>query len=578
MTDPARPPLPEPRVSRRRPGRRLSAAWLVPLLALVIAGTIAARHYASLGPTVRIVLQDGGGIEPGRTEIRFREVAVGLIEEVSLDPDMEQVVAIARLDASVAGQLREDTLFWVVRPQISAGGISGLETLIAGVYMGVDWGAGARTASRRFEALEQPPRTPPGTPGRQIRLISDDGGSLGPGAPIFFKSIEVGQVESKGLSADGRRIVFEAFIRAPYHERLGSGTRFWDTSGIALTVGARGVSLDVGALASILRGGAEFDQLSDLTDPAPLPREPTFRLYASRNAASESLFADDPDAQFRAVAIFEGSVRGLAVDAPVEFRGVTIGEVEDLQFRAGATLGEITVMATLLLQPGRLGIDIRDPAETLDFFARSVAAGLRAKLSVSNILTGALYVELVEQPDGGTARLDTEAKPFPRIPTVQSDLDRLRGSVSTLLARIGNLPLEELLTSANTVLENVAVLTGDEATRQLPGEANRLLASAGAIVDEIRAAAVAERLGETLDAAGTAAGALSTAARDLPGLVDRLGRVAREAETVLGAYGAGSNVNSEAVGALREVREAARAISSLAQALERRPNSLILGR
>jgi paraquat-inducible protein B len=248
--------LPEPQVAPSPRIRGFSAAWLVPIRALAIAGALAWDHFQSLGPTVRILLQKGTGIEAGRTEIRYRDVTVGVVEEVLLSEGLDRVEAVARVEPGVADALREDTTFWVVRAEVSASGISGLGTLLSGAYLGVDWGDGEPVSGGAFEALESPPRTPPDAPGRRVRLVSPEGAALGPGAPVFFKSIEVGQIEAKRLDADGDRVVFDAFIRAPYAERLGRRTRFWDVSGIRFSLGAGGVSLDAGALVAILRGAS----------------------------------------------------------------------------------------------------------------------------------------------------------------------------------------------------------------------------------------------------------------------------------------------------------------------------------
>lgn len=569
--------LPEPDIARREtPRRGLSAAWLVPVLAIAIAGTVAWRHYAGLGPTVRIVLEQGAGIEAGRTEIRYRDVTIGTVEELTLGPELERVEATARLDPDVAAHLRADTTFWVVRPQISASGVSGLETLVSGAYLGVDWGEGERVARESYEALAAPPRTPPGTPGRRVTLLAEGGSTLSAGAPVFYKSIEVGQIETERLAENSEAIEYEAFIEAPYHHRIGAGTRFWDSSGIALSVGADGIDLNVGALASLLRGGAEFDTLGT---PARARAEDTpFTLFRNRETALRNLQGDDPGTALRFTTRFEGSVRGLSVGAPVEIQGVTIGEVEDLQVRAGGSIGELAVVAVLRVSPGLLGIGTGDPDRGLAFFERSVAGGLRAQLATGNILTGQLYVELAEFPEAGAANLDTGARPYPRLPSAPSDLDRLRGSVQTVLARLQELPLEETLGALNGVLANLETITADDELRRLPGEINSLLASTRAIVSELEAAGLGATLAGAATEAGTAAEALSQATSGMPALVARLNRVAEAADTAIAAYGQGSTLNTEAVTALREIRQAARAVSNLAQTIQRQPNSLILGR
>jgi paraquat-inducible protein B len=212
------------------------------------------------------------------------------------------------------------------------------------------------------------------------------------------------------------------------------------------------------------------------------------------------------------------------------------------------------------------------------FFRRSVEGGLRAQLAAGNLLTGALYVELGELPEAPRARLETPDRQPPLIPTAPSALERLRGGVQDLLARLNALPLEETVGALNGVLTNLEGLSGDPALRRLPAEAVATVEAAGRIVSDLQDADLGTRIGTAAADTGKAAEAVARATEALPGLVQRLNGLTDKASEVVSAYGSGSTLNTEAVTMLREVRQAARAVSSLAQAVERRPNSLIIGR
>jgi paraquat-inducible protein B len=572
------PNIAEAAIERPRGGGGFAVAWAIPLIALLIAGTMVWRHYASLGPEIRIALDSGAGIEPGQTVIRYRDVEVGRVEALTFSDDLSTVIARAQMSADIAGRITDAATFWVVRPEISGTNVSGLETLLSGAYLGVDWGKEAGAPASEFTALAAPPLTPPGTPGRRVRLVSRTGSALGPGAPVFFKSIEVGRVETKELAPGGSRVDFGVFVKAPYHELLNDRTRFWNASGVSLDVNAAGVSLSVESLASLVRGGVVFDSVADGGGARDAASQDEFRLFANESAARDSVFAENPSSQVRFSVSFGRSVRGLRAGAPVEYRGVEVGEVEDLTIRAGETLDEIEIVATLLVQPRRIGFEGSGAADNIAFFRRSVARGLRVRLSSASIVTGALYVELVDVPDAPPAELDMTASPYPRLPAVPSTLDALQVSAQNLIERLNALPIEEVLRRTIGVLENIENLTGDPGLVKAPGDIAAILGSAQAVLSEIERAGVASDLTATLESTRAAAAAFETAAQSLPALARRLEAAAAQGEAAMKALGEGSALNTEALAALREMRQAAKSVSSLAQALERRPNSLILGR
>jgi paraquat-inducible protein B len=561
-----------PRIERRR---GLSLAWLAPVLAVVIAGGVAWRHYAALGPTIEIVLATAAGVEAGRTPIRHRDVEIGRVETLHFEADMTRVVAVARMSADVAPWLTDAATFWLVRPVVSPTEISGLETLLSGAYLGVDLGENRGAPTRRFEALDAPPPTPPGAAGRRLTLRADDGAALVPGSPVTFKGVEVGRVETRRFSEDGSAVLFDLFVAAPHDARIGPQTRFWDVGGVSFALGADGVQVGVGSLASLLRGGVAFD----VVPGAPAhPEGAPLTLYASAADAAESLIEEGESGFLRFDAAFSGSVRGLSPGAPVEYRGVQVGVVEFLSIEPGATLEATRIVATLRLQPRRIGLSAEGREAQLAFFARSVESGLRARLASGNLLTGALYVEFVDAPDSARQTLDLDAQPRPRIPTVPATLDALQAGAQDALRRLADLPLEEVVASVIAALDSVTRLASNPELKAAPATLNRALASAATLLETLESRDAAGRVADAADAAGGAAASLAEAAESLPQLSRRLDALLGTLEGVAAAYGAGSPLNSEALATLREARQAARSIATLAQTLERRPNSLILGR
>ncbi len=573
-----RPVLSEPRVERRR-GGGLSAAWLIPVIALVIAGVMAWRYYDGLGPRIEILLRSGSGIEPGRTAIRYRDVEIGVIEDLAFSKDFSHVIATAQMDRRITSRLTDRAAFWVVRPQISASGVAGLETVLSGVYLGADLGsAGEGKPTRRFEALPEPPLTPSDTPGRRFKLFAAQGASAAPGSPVFYKSIEVGRVETKRLSDDFSVIEYEIFVRAPHDQRIATNTRFWDASGFNLELGAEGVRVEAPSVVSILRGGVAFDGVG----PPPIgggevDEGRAFDLYRNETAARDSLF-EAPGEELRMTVVFEESVRGLAIGAPVEYRGLQIGSVEDVALRVSDTLGGAEIVTTIVLQPRRIGIGHLTEDDVLAFFRRSVERGLRARLAVGSIVTGAAYVQFVDLPQARAAELDVAASPYPRMPSVPSQLGMLKGSVDEILARIEALPVEELIANASGFLENLRTLTGGEAAQGLPGDLAETVASAKRMIRALEDAKAGEAVTATLADVRKAVASVEATAAELPAVARRLSALAASAEQAAATLAEGGSLNRAGLAALRDVQNAARAIKSLASTIERDPNSIILGR
>jgi len=480
---------------------RFSLVWLVPLIALFLTLGVAWKAQSDRGPLIEIVLKSATGVEEGKTVIKRSDVQIGVVEDVDFTEDGSNVVVSARIEKEFAGFIDDDARFWVVSPQVSLEGISGLETVLSGSYIEASWDRAVGEPKSRFTALENPPLTPPDAPGKRVRLIAEDGGSMSVGAPVFYKRIEVGRIESKELTADGEAVVFDLFIEAPHDRRLTEGTRFWNTSGISVELGTQGAKLKLESFSSFLRGGIAFGTVA--LGGAPVEEYHLYRLFAGEQTARASIFDDDYGAQIRLSIEFEGSIRGLDVGAPVELRGYRVGEVidvlADVDDRAGVP--SVSLVVTILLQPSRLGLPKGEAEESLAFLKTLVRNGMRAKLASASLISSSLYIELVDRPGEAEREIDETARPYPRLPSVASDLDDLAASAEGVLTRINALPIEELLDAATELLGNVNTIVASEDTRAIPGGVNGLLAEARTLVGDPALAAATGDLAATIAAA-----------------------------------------------------------------------------
>ena len=694
-TQPTGPAPLDVRPVKQRIWRRLSLVWLVPIVALAVSLGAAWQNYADRGTLITIGFENASGVSAGETTIKFRDVTIGEVEGVEFSEGLTDVLVHARIDKAVAPFLDDDAQFWIVRPDVSVRGITGLETVLSGVFIEGNWDTDADVAQLNFTGLERPNLTRASQRGTRVVLRADDGGSVSAGAPILHKGIEVGYLEAPELSFDGRRVVVNAFIESPYDRRITSSTRFWDTSGFSVTFGAGGVSLDVNSLASLIEGGIAFDTVVSGGDP--INDGHRFDIFFDEQSARDSLFTD-PNAEVLEVAVlFEQSVSGLTVGSEVRFQGIRIGEVSDLSAIVVGEAGtaQVRLQAVLAIEPSRLGMgsnaSVDDAVLLLSEF---VARGLRARMITANILAGTLLVELVTIEDALPAIMNLTSGPYPVVPTTESQISDVAATAEGVLARINALPVEELMDGAINLMDSIERLANDESTRAAPAsfvaladEARNLVASediqaiprdlrkvivelnalvteateVGLISDfdqaietataaaenielatrnlpkitaeiealtakanslelealvtsatstlasidtfignddavalpgtlnsaldemrgflaQVRAGGAIENVNEALASANQAARAIEDAVSTLPALSARANQLVAQTEAVIESYSERSRFGAETLQTLRDIQTAADAVAALSRAIQRNPNSLLIGR
>ena len=536
--------------------RNLSMVWLVPIVALAVSLGIAWQPYAARGVQIEITFQNASGVTPGETTIRYRDVVIGTVEDVHFTPDLAQVVVKASIDRAVAETLPEDAQFWVVQPEVSARGITGLSTVLSGVYIEASFPPGEASEVRRFTGADAPPLMRAGQEGTRITLRTRDANRISEGAPILFRGIEVGQIEAPRLILSGDSVVFDAFIEAPHDRRLTTATRFWDTSGFNVSLGATGLSLNVGNLAALVTGGIAFDTV--FSNGEPLNPGYVFDLFPDEQTARQSLFRGVAANAVEIAVEFDGSVNGLTTGAAVRFRGLRVGEVRAI----GAVLSDdsgardVRLRTTLAIDPQALGLpDGAGAEETLAFLEEAVADGMRARLATSSLFTAALIVELAELPDAAPATLERPEDSLAIMPSVYSELPDFTATAEGVLERINALPVEDLLNQAITLMASVEAVVSSEGTRQapdaalaliedirglvggedtqaLPGELREGLAELRAVVEELRLRGAIDRLASVLDSADTIAANTATASADFPALVQDMQTLVDRAQGV----------------------------------------------
>lgn len=474
-------------VAEPRPSmwRNLSPIWLVPLVALLVSLGVAWKSYADRGVLIEITFENASGITPDDTTVRYRDVVIGKVEDVGFSDDLSRVSVWARIDKEIAPYLDEDATFWVVRPEVSARGVSGLSTVLSGVYIEGAWDQTTGKARTRFEGADSPPLAHPGRAGRRITLRTEDGRMVSEGAPVLFRGIEVGRLERPRLTVSGDSIVVDAFIEAPHDRRINSATRFWDSSGFSVSIGASGLSLDVDSIASLVAGGIEFDTVFE--GGRPVSSGAVFDIYPDEATARRTAFARSRSGGVEVAVAFDESVAGLTNGAAVKLGGVTVGEVGSVNavIENESDEAEVRLVVKLLLDPALMGLPQgAGEDEVFDFLEQAVTNGMRARLASSGLFSSELFVELVTLEDAAPAEFQREAEPFPMLPSAPSDLPDFTATAEGALERISNLPIEELISQAVDTLASIEALVSDENIRQAPQAAVALLQDTRALVSD----------------------------------------------------------------------------------------------
>ena len=447
--------VPESRtLSRSR--TRISLVWVIPIVAALVGAWVAVTRIESEGPKITIVFGSADGLEAGKTKIEYKGVEVGTLTSIELSPDRRQVLATAQMAPKTEDFLVDDTQVWVVRPRVSGANVTGLGTLISGAYLGMEIGSSKRE-KRDFVALETPPIVTGDVPGRFFVLKTADLGSLDIGTPVFFRRLQVGEVASYVLDRDGRRFTVKIFVKAPYDQYVSPNTRFWQASGVDMQLSANGLSVQTQSLLSILIGGVAFET------PAIGPVLPAadansvFPLYVTRAQAYEPPPRNPQTFEL----IFDQSVRGLEPGAPVELRGIKVGQVVNIRSQIDAKTLKFSAPVLIELDAQRLGMKFLDLPQGADFASLRrkvidslVAHGVRAQLQTASLLTGSAFVAFDFFPSAPPVSVDWSQNP-PALPTTPGQLQAVEAGLGDMVTKLSKLPLQQIGTNLQKSLTDL---------------------------------------------------------------------------------------------------------------------------
>lgn len=548
--------LPTAGVHRRR---RIPLVWIVPLLTALIAAWLAWDTFSKRGPTITISFNSAAGLTAGQSQLKYKNVVMGTVKSIGLSPDLTRVLVTVETVREAEPLLNDKTIFWVVKPELFAGNITGLETLLSGSYIGMRPSSEKGTPQRDFIGKEDPPVLQAWTKGTTFRLHSRRLRSISLGSPIFFRDIEVGTVLGWELGDLATSVTIHAFVRAPFDQYVHDDSSFWNASGLSVKLGANGVSVQMESLRALLLGGIAFDTPADSKSPAATA-DHEFRLYTSFEGAKSAGFGQ----QLQLISYFPGSVAGLSVGAEVTLYGLKVGEVTDVSLVYDPQKDRIVVPVRYRVEAGRI-LNIAPvqglPPGTLA--AEMVRRGLRATLQSPSLITGQKIISLERLPDAPPAELKREGDVFV-IPTSEvGGFDSITRSANELLSKINRIDFDRIGKSL------AGAASGLDDTINGPQLKKTLAALEKAMVD-------VQDIARKLDV--DAAPALKRLPEIALQLQDAITKANRLFGSLNAGYGDESRFRRDLDRLLPQLTDTARSIRALTDLLARHPEALIKGR
>ncbi|MBL4774441.1 MAG: MCE family protein [Mariprofundus sp.] len=538
--------------------RTFSIVWLIPLLTLCIGVWLIIKTMHDQGPEIIITLLTAEGVEAGKTPIKYKDVKIGVVESLQFSKGFDHVVLTARLNPEAESFLHRNTRFWVVRPQLSLRGVSGLGTLISGSYIEIDPGHGV--AQYHFTGLEEAPIITSDVDGVRITLLSDKLASLDIGSPVYYQGIEAGEVLGYELSNDKHSVFVHAFVRAPYSDLVHGNSHFWNVSGIDFSMGADGFQLQTSSLQSMLYGGIAFDSQKVADSPDENVESLVFTLFANYDDIITKAYTR----KIRFVVFFDGSVRGLNVGAPVEFKGIQVGQVTDVRLEFDSSNASFRIPVELEIEPERIVIsDAGADSTPLQMLTGLVARGLRAQLQTGSLLTGKLYVALDMHPDTPIRFLADNNATLPEIPSIAGGFDQLTTSLQRILAKLEKVPTDKIGADLATIMAGGSALINAPDAQQSMADLRATLTSFRHVIEAVekQAEPMAVNLNEALQSGKMTLEQAEKTLRNINKILDPASPLQYRVNQLS-----------------QDLSDMARTIRSFVDLLERHPNAVIFGK
>jgi paraquat-inducible protein B len=559
MSNLAEPPV-EARVVAHR-ARRISIIWVIPLVAVAIGAWLAWDTLSKEGPTITVAFNSAEGLKPDQSQLKFKDIVFGTVKGLDLSPDHGHVIVTIATTREAAPLLTSKTAFWVVKPRLFAGSVSGLETLFSGSYIGMLPGAKPGKPQSAFTGREDPPILTEHVPGHVFLLKAKRLGSISLGSPIFYRDLSVGEVLGWDIADMARYVTIHAFVRAPYDSYVHDDTRFWNASGLSIQLAGAGLKVQVESLRALLLGGIAFETpLHERYPEVASLENHVFPLFSDHDTANSASYTR----KIPLVSYFPGSVGGLSEGSEVTMHGLVVGHVIDVRLIYDKAKDTVLAPVRYEVEPERVaGVGAQIYHSPQEAVAALLQRGLRASLQSASLISGAQQVALDFVPNATPAKLSVVNSDFVLPTTAGGGFAGLQQAANALLDKVNTIPFDEIGRNLGSILQSVNNLASSPEAKQ-------------ALTELAATIATTERVMKNVDS-GTA-----PALKRLPDMANHLQATVANANKLLvsldSGYGSDTRFNRELERLLAQLNDAVTSIRSLADLLARHPEALVKGR
>jgi paraquat-inducible protein B len=557
MTDDAQKPVGLVAV---RKGRRFSIIWTIPIVALAIGAFLAWNTVRKQGPTIVITFDDAEGLQIGQSQLKFKDITLGTVKSLEFTEDRRHVVISIATTAQAEQFLTKGTIFWVVKPRLFAGNISGFNTLLSGSYIGMLPGPATDPPERAYLGHEEPPVLEAVVPGRTFLLKTEQIGSVSLGSPVFYRGLSVGEVLGWDIGDLAKDVTIHAFVRSPYDSYVRDQTRFWNASGVSVKLSGGGVDVQVESLRAILLGAVAFETPDTAPSSEVAAADHEFPLFPNQDAERNASYSR----KIPLLVYFPSSVRGLTPGSDVVIRGLKVGRVTDVRLSFDVAKGEVLAPVRLEIEPERVvGIGRQLVQNEAVMVQMLVDKGLRASLQSGNLITGEMLISLDVVPDAPPAKVTFEAGAF-LFPTSSSGgLAGLQVSAGELLRNVNAIPFGSIGESVNVLVGNMSKLTGAPQLQQSLTSLAATLAEAQSVMKNLDT-----QMGPTLKQLPEIAASLQVTLKQSSLLMRSVGS----------GYGDNTQFHRDLDRLMAQLSDAVRSFQALADLLTQHPEALVRGR
>jgi paraquat-inducible protein B len=531
------------------------------VVAIAIGAWLAWDTLSKRGPTIKVSFESAEGLQAGQSQLKFKDIVFGTVQGPVLTPDHSRVLVTIATTRQAEPLLTDRTVFWVVKPRLFAGNISGFETLLSGSYIGMLPSRTAGMPQTTFTGREDPPVLEATVPGRVFLVKAKRLGSISLGSPVFFRDLDAGEVLGWDIEDMAESVTIRAFVRAPYDSYVQDESRFWNASGLSMKLGGQGVQLQVESLRAVLLGGIAFDTPSAQSASPVSVADHVFPLFDNRDAAEAASYSR----KIPVVSYFQSSVRGLGPGSEVTMHGLVVGQVVDVRLVYDRAKDTIVAPVRYEVEPERiLGIGGKSIFKTTaDAVDAVLKKGLRASLQSSSLITGQQVVTLDFVKNAEPVPVQMKGSDFVLPSTEGGGFEGIEASAGALLENVNKIPFKQIGENLDGILRSANEATNGPQLHEALTNLATTLASASELITDVDAGA-------------------NPAMRQLPQIASdlqkTLGNANKLVVSVNNGYGHNTQFNRDLERLLAQMNDTLRSLRELADLLARHPEALVKGR